>query len=511
MNYPVSVSRRHCVGFSACATSLVTATLFLSACSSVKLDPLEQSEIAASVGNAFEAAFEDTPKVVGTLSLDEAIARALKYNLDQRVQRLEEAVALNVWEAGRFDMLPKALAMAGYTTRDRDLIRNSIDSVTGEPSLANPYISSERSSVLSDLGLSWSTLDFSMSYFTARQNGDRVLIAAEHRRRAVHNLTREVTSAYWKMVSSQELIDHVESATTLAEKALADSRALESEGLNAPLDNLRYQRQILENIRLLSNIQKEFSTARIRLANLVNIPLDSEFRVEEPSWIPDIDILDISAKQMEKVALAENAELREHLYLERIAGVETKKVVASLFPNLSFDYSLMHSDDSYLINRSWQEAGARISQNLTGLLSLPKKKQRARAETELAFRKRVALQMAVMAKVHIARLELATSYRQLELADSIWSLDQSIQELSSNKEEAQTASQLTRVASEVSTIVSMMRRYQALAEFNGAVGTLQATLGTQLDLDSTDEMELPELTRSIAQWRSEWQMKVKTL
>ena len=60
--------------------------------------------------------------ISGPLTIEEAIARALKFNLERRVRMLEEAVALGQYEAGRYDMLPKLLAQAGYRSRSEDLI-----------------------------------------------------------------------------------------------------------------------------------------------------------------------------------------------------------------------------------------------------------------------------------------------------------------------------------------------------------------------------------------------------
>lgn len=41
------------------------------------------------------------------LTLDEALARALKYNLDRRAKMMEEALALRQLDVSNYDMLPK--------------------------------------------------------------------------------------------------------------------------------------------------------------------------------------------------------------------------------------------------------------------------------------------------------------------------------------------------------------------------------------------------------------------
>ena len=72
-------------------------------------------------------------------------------------------------------------------------------------------------------------------------------------------------------------------------KALADARKAEAEQLRSPLEPLRYQRQLLENVRLLEAIQEELSASRIELASLMGLPpgMDTQnLRVVEPAFNP---------------------------------------------------------------------------------------------------------------------------------------------------------------------------------------------------------------------------------
>ncbi|WZB61736.1 TolC family protein [Achromobacter xylosoxidans] len=88
----------------------------------------------------------------------------------------------------------------------------------GQPSLAHPYISTDRDYTQSALTLSWSLLDFGQSYYAARQNADRVRIAAERRRKAIYTLVQDVRTAYWRVVASQALESSLRSARDQAEK-----------------------------------------------------------------------------------------------------------------------------------------------------------------------------------------------------------------------------------------------------------------------------------------------------
>ena len=60
-----------------------------------------------------------------SLSLSEAVARGLKYNLDHRSKMLEQTIALGTYELSNYDMLPKVLATAGYNYRNNWFITNA--------------------------------------------------------------------------------------------------------------------------------------------------------------------------------------------------------------------------------------------------------------------------------------------------------------------------------------------------------------------------------------------------
>jgi outer membrane protein TolC len=157
------------------------------------------------------------------LTIEEAMARALKHNLDRRSRLMEEALARRQFDASSFDMLPKLLATAGYDWRNNDKISNSRAQAGGPVQPGS--ISQDRDHTLAGLEFSWSLLDFSLGYYGARQQGDRLFIAGERRRKAMHLLMQDVRTVYWRAAAAQRLADSVKQTIDLAEVALADSRS----------------------------------------------------------------------------------------------------------------------------------------------------------------------------------------------------------------------------------------------------------------------------------------------
>ena len=480
------------------------AVLMLGACAQMKPEPLTPAEITAVSGADRQRAQQDVPPLQGPLTLPEAIARALKYNLDQSTHQLEQALARDQFEAGRFDELPRLVASAGYHDRSTDLVTRSKDSVTGAPSLANPYISSDRSVFSGDLSFTWSLLDFGQSYYASKESADRLLIAAEHRRKAMHTLVQDVRTAFWRAASAQKLHDRVQAAITDAEGALKDSREAQAERLRNPVDALRYQRELLENLRLLETIEQELSTARVELAALIDLPPGQELRVAEPVPSAQAPWLDVPVDRLEELAIGNNADLREAFYDARIARLETRRTLLKMFPGLSFSYGPHASSDSYLVHRSWNEAGVQLSFDLLGLLSAPARKQMADAGVALADQRRMATQMALLAQVHIARLQYGNALHQFKRADENWQVDSRIAEQVSNRAQAQTQTQLDRVANQTAAILSELRRYQALAQAQAAAGKLQATLGLEPVVGDSGRMSLPDLTKVVSAALAQW-------
>lgn len=434
--------------------------------------------------------------VTGPVTLDEAIARALKYNLDHRVRLLEQAQAAANFEAGKFDMLPRLMANAGYHWRDNEAIRDSIDSVTGAPSLANPSISSQRERSNSDLTLSWSLLDFGLGYYNAKQNADRILVASERRRKAMHNLIRDVTTTYWRALAAQQLGEQVMQTIREAEQALADSNEILAAQINNPTDTLRYQRNLLENLRLLENVERELASARIELATLLSLPPGSQIELVEPTRT-DLRPLGEDMEELEAIALFSNADLREQSYNARIAAQETRKTLLRMIPGLSFNYGQHYDDDTYLVNQQWNQASVTAGFNLFNVLAAPANRRASQYGADVEETRRMAVQVAVLSQLHLSAHHYNDALRQYFRAESIFNVDRRLSELARGQQVSQMGSPLERISSEVTEILSSVRMYQSMARVNEACGRVQSTLGLEPQIGSLDELDLQQLRREI--------------
>src|SRR5262245_40295579 len=77
-------------------------------------EPLDSRQNGLRASAALEQAIESQEKLSGPVSLYEAMARALKYNLDHKIEMMEEALRIAQVDMRHYDMLPAVMANSGY-------------------------------------------------------------------------------------------------------------------------------------------------------------------------------------------------------------------------------------------------------------------------------------------------------------------------------------------------------------------------------------------------------------
>src|SRR6188768_3148238 len=81
------------------------------------LDPAERERLGL---DARDQLFAGQEPFARPLTLEEATARAVKYQAEQRQRRMEEAAAAAQLDVAQFDLLPRFMANAGYSTRNNE-------------------------------------------------------------------------------------------------------------------------------------------------------------------------------------------------------------------------------------------------------------------------------------------------------------------------------------------------------------------------------------------------------
>ena len=93
------------------------AVIGLSSCA-IKPIPLTTDEVQSRVQEDRAVLTKDQEPVSGAIDLYEAMARALKYNLDARVELMHKMLAQTQLNLSHYAMLPRLAANAGFDGRD---------------------------------------------------------------------------------------------------------------------------------------------------------------------------------------------------------------------------------------------------------------------------------------------------------------------------------------------------------------------------------------------------------
>jgi outer membrane protein TolC len=475
--------------------AVAAACLCLAGCAVVP-HPITMQERAARLAGDKAAMFRGQEPVTAPLTLADAMARAIKYNLDNRLKLLEEAVSRRQLDLANYDLLPKLTVAAGYAGRDSYAAQSSRDIVTGRQSLV-PSTSQDKNRRTADLGFTWNILDFGVSYYQAQQQADRTLIMNERRRKVVHSLMQQVRQAYWFALGAQEMEAKIGPLLKEVQSALDDSRRIEQEKLRAPIETLTYRRQLVDIVRQLEAVRDELAQARPRLAALMNVEPGTDFKLALPPALKEPQLAG-TLPAMEKAALLNRPELVEAQYNERIGVLETKKAMAKLLPGIEVSLMERYDTNSFLVDNQWAEVGLRVSWNLLNVFSGPKIIETAEAQEQVAKMQHLALGMAVLSQVHVAYRDFAGRQRQFELSDTLYDLDSKILDQVRNARQSSAQGRLAEIQAETNALFSQLRRYQSYGSLQGAYGTMLTTLGADPVPETVSSYDVAALARSIA-------------
>lgn len=476
--------------------------LAISGCA-VTSQPIERSVSEQRAQSDLKNMFKDQEPLSGALTLHEAMARAVKYNLEARLKIMEEALAERQVDLASFDMLPRLAASAGYAGRNNVSASSSQSINTGTQSL-EPSTSQDRDRDVADLTMVWNVLDFGVSYVSAKQQADQRLIVQERRRKVIHTITQDVRSAYWRAVAADRLLGKIDTLMTRVGQARDNSRSMSEQRIGDPIQALSYQRALIEATRQLEQQRRALSLAKTELATLINLPLGTPFTLISPDdyQIPE---LKVELASLEQQALVNRPELREQDYQTRISAAETRKAMLRLLPGLEFSAGGHYDSNSFLVNQSWADYGVKVTWNLFNVLSAPAAIDVAKAGQDVATARRQAMSIAVLAQLYVANANFNEAQRQFRTSQELASLDTQIVEQLRNRYQTQGIGELELIQGELNALQADLRRDLSYAEMRNAYGQLYSSAGLDPLPRELPSTELNVIAQAFADSETRWQ------
>lgn len=487
--------------------STLASALLLAGCA-ITPDPLGLGD-SLGQGQTDQKTLADTTQIPAQrITLEEAMARALLHNRERRVQMMESAMASNQLAVSRYDMLPQLAANAGYTRRDQLSASSSGVFENGVIKRSNPPVYSvgaDRQSETNNLLLSWNVLDFGLSYMRANQAADRLLIAKERERKAVHNLIQDVRSAYWRAVSAQKLIKQTNQLRQRVQQALVDSRRIENMRLKNPMEALSYQRDLLDVRRGLESLNKDLLDARNSLTTLMGLPPSTVFELVE---IQDSDYqvpqLKADMATLERSALALRPELMELRYQKRITESEGRAAMLGLLPGLNLNTGAFKDSNDYLLYNNWSSYSATLGLNLFNVLKAPTVKALRDSQKQLTDERRLALTAAVLGQVHLSRVALENAKEQFETSADYLQVVRKIREQVRQMRTAERVGDLDLIREEMAELLADLRKDVAYAELQNSYGRVFVSAGLDPLPATTGAVDIPSLSVAMREKMNDW-------
>lgn len=457
------------------AVTGITLAAFVAGCTA-QLNPLTGTELQqiAQDRKARLISAEQEP-LEGRLGLHEAMARAIKYNLDHQIEISNVQVTRATKSLTEMDMLPELVASADSNRRNNEPGGRSVTLGTGVTS-ATASRSTEQNAVNGDLSLSWDILDFGLSYVRAKQAANDVLIAQEQRRAIVNRLMENTRTAYWRAVSHERLSGRIATVIGRAERALSRSRSLANGGFEDRTTGLIYQRDMLRVIGEMRALERDLSTAKPQLAALVNLRPGAHFHVRVPprKTLPRVSA---STGHLIDQALVNRPELREITYDGRNVALENEAAALSLLPSISPYVSANVDGNDLLANGTWVITGTQLSWDLMGLFRFPRRQALIANRKALNDARALALTHTVATQVHVAK----TRYDLLRSETRIAARYADVSQKVAQAIKAESASGLVglqeEVFEEVGAILAELRFDVRYAELQSAYAAVFSAIG----------------------------------
>ncbi|MBF0144987.1 MAG: TolC family protein [Magnetococcales bacterium] len=455
---------------------------------SVQPTPLEPRVVGDRAAKDLEQLQLEEPRPNRPVTLEMALEMALNHNLEQRVKMVEAALAHGQLNLALQQMLPGVSGSWTRHERTRDAasfsesIKDGSRSVDDATALEKIYSSG-------DVTLVWNLLDFGVSYIHSRQQADDWLIAAQRHRKVVMDIIRDVRFAFWRAAGAEAMLPEVESNLQSVRMALSKSKRLERERLQSSDEAMDYQEELLRQIQLLMELQKEMLQAKTRLAALMNIRPGTPYVLEvgnrDRLEVPEVAF---SSGQLEELAMVSRSELLEEDYQERISAMETRIALLKLLPGLKTTLSGQYDDNRYLKHSGWGEVAYGLSYSLNDLLATPQRIRTAQIRQQLVIARRLAMAMTILTQVNLALQEFYQAKNDFAIADELHALKKRQMLRESAAKSVRGGASLALERRQIEFLVAAMQRDRSYAQLQNAYGMILHSVGME-QLPPVDQVQ----------------------
>lgn len=445
---------------------VLLGALFLYGCATTpRVTEAERLQTALADLNAIHTSQQP---ISGSLDMYDAMARALRYNLDAKIRNVEAFYAAGEFDLAKYKLLPTGEVGVGSLHRSNEQASTSRGSDAAS-------VSVERNRRVADAQVLWSTLDFGVSYVKMKQSGDAVWIAKEAERKVTNRILADTRRAYWRAAAADRIAPQLAPISAAAKATINNARKARERGDLTPTEALDYERRMLTTIRDLERRQQLLALSRAELAALINVDPTVPVRVKTdgksvPRVPGDLETLRL-------VALIYRPELYEHDYKTRIANLERQVEILSTLPGLRLSGGYNYDSNKYLVNADWFEIGTRLSMQVNQIITLPDRLKQADTRKLLIDTQRKAMTLSVVTQVHLAMRTYTAKKQELDLAARMLKVDRERLQALKASQDASAAGEAQVVEARASLAMAQLDYDFTYAELQEAYAAVLTSLG----------------------------------
>jgi outer membrane protein TolC len=461
--------------------SATLAVVSLAGCT-VAPSPLTEAQMSHLAGRHVEQVAANQEPISGALTLYEAMARALKYNLDYRVEMMQQSLRAAEASLASSEMLPRLVANAGWSGRDSYVSSAHLDLPTGNVSPPRAT-SSDKLGRTADITFSWNILDFALSYARAKQAADKYLIAQVGKRKVIHRILEDTRTAYWRAVSADRMVLKLQRLDGRLNLAIGTAKLQAADGTSSPITALTYERELVQIRVKAEQLQRELKLAKAQLAALIDLPPGVAFNLagQEDRALPAL--VTMSATEMVAEAMFNRPELHEIAYQRRVNSREATAALLELLPGIRLYAGANEDSNSFLLNDNWIAMGASAAFNLMKVVSLPARQNAIGIQDQVLDQKSLAATMVVLTQVHVSRIRYRHFVEELETAKRYSAVQMKLISQIRAQVNAGSVGEQTLIREEMNGLLAEVRGDIAFANVQNAAANIYVSMGLDLQAD----------------------------
>jgi len=454
--------------------------------------PVDNAVLLETIESDREKLYQPAGDLQQGMKVEEALARAIKYNLDAKVSELDALIAADDVTLQMLNALPSVNAKVQRQGRNNRGGSSSFSVLTGTESL-QPSISQEQYRNVVQLTTEWNLLDTGINVWRGKSASDTMLIAQERRRKIYQGVVQDTYIAFWRAAVAQSAIPQIDTLISQLDLQIENNEKQRQLGL-VPLGEIQARKtQFLEKKAQLSRQKNGLSLAALELKTLIAYPLNSPLTLDLENQNPLDEItLPVLKKQLENYelkALASRPEVREEILNKRISARDIKLSLLESIPGLELLLTYNYDSNKFLVDNTWVDGIGGITSSINKIITAPTRYKKAQNIDALSDQRRQALMAAIITQVHVATARYESLSLEYEAQNEAVQHAQSILKRAKDYSDTGLMSKAELLNVEIDSKIATINKAFAYADAQDAYGRFINTLG----IDLWDEKN-PDLT-----------------